>query len=224
MLEFLIGPRWFFGMDTLFETFSIIVAFLIAIFAYKIYKLTSQKKYRNFSIAFLMISMSLAFKIISNLVIFYKTVEKSFYGLFTITYTQNLDFINIIVYSLYRLLMIMAFVMILISIWRIKDKKINSVLFIFSVILVLFSYYSYLLFNLILLLILGHISYYYFDNIKKHKNKNSYLVMLSFLALFISQAMFILFRLGPDFYALGESFQLIGFLFLMIAYISILRR
>ncbi len=224
MVDFISGPRWFFGIDSLFETISILVSFLIAVFVYRIYKLTGQKKYRNFSVAFLMISAGLSFKILSNFVVFYTEVEKSFYGLFTVTYIKDLDFINIIAFFFYRLLIVGAFIIILASLLKIKDKKMLGLLTIFAFIGVVIGHDTYFIFHLILALILGIITYHYHENYKLKKSNNSLLVMLAFLFIFLSQIIFIFLIFADDLYAVGESLMLFGFLLLLAAYINILRK
>ncbi|MBI2671254.1 hypothetical protein HYX18_04745 [Candidatus Woesearchaeota archaeon] len=224
MVQFLVGPEWFYGVDTIFEVFSIIVCFLIAIFAYKTYNLTNQRKYFYFMLSFLLIAASLTFKIIANFVVFYKTVEKSFYGLFIVTYTHSFDFINTVALFLFRFLFLIAFIIILANILNIKDKKIISLLLFFSFLAVIFSTFAYFEFHLTLALIVGFISHYYFKNYSIKKRKSAFLVMMSFMAIFLSQIMFILFILDKGFYALAETLQLIGFLFLLLAYLVILKK
>lgn len=224
MVDFIAGPRWFFGIDSLFETISILVSFLIAIFVYRVYKLTGQKKYRNFSIAFLMISAGLSFKILSNFVVFYTKVEKSFYGLFTVTYIKNLDFINLMAFYFFRLLMVGAFIIILASVLRIKDRKMLGLLTIFAFIGIVLGNDTYFVFHLILALILGIITYYYYENYKLKKSNNSLLVMFAFLFIFLSQIIFIFLIFSDNLYAVGESLMLFGFLLLLTAYISILKK
>lgn len=224
MVQLLVGPEWFYGLDTLFETFSIIVSFLVAILAYKVYKLTSQKKYLNFCLAFLMIAAALSFKIISNFVVFYKTVEKSFYGLFTITYTHSFDFINLAALYLFRFLFLIAFMMILANVLNIKDKRIIALLWFFAALAVIFSNFAYFEFHLVLALIIGFISHHFFKNYSEKKRKSALLVMLSFLAIFLSQLMFIVYIYDKTFYVMAETFQLVGFLFLLLAYLIILRK
>ncbi len=224
MVELFIGPRWFLGIDTLFELISIIVSFLISLFAYKIYKLASQKKYLNFSLAFFLIAIGLFFKIISNFVVFYKTVEKTFYGLFTVTYTYSFNSINLISLFLFRFLTLTAFLMILANILKIKDKRIITLMLFFTVIATIFSNYAYFVFHLTLALILGFISFYYFKNTKIKRSRSAFMVMFSFLALFLSQILFVFFALDHGFYAFGEILQLVGFLFLLFAYISVFKK
>ncbi|MEK6974682.1 MAG: hypothetical protein AABW41_05610 [Nanoarchaeota archaeon] len=224
MVQLLVGPEWFYGLDTLFETFSIIVSFLVGVLAYKIYKLTSQKKYLNFCTAFLMIAAALSFKIISNFVVFYKTVEKTFYGLFTVTYTHSFDFINLASLYLFRVMFLIAFLIILINIYGIKDKKIISLIVFLSIVSIFFSNFTYLLFHLILALVIGFISFHYFKNYSSKKRRTALLVMLSFLAIFLSQLMFIFYVYQTGFYVLAETFQLLGFLFLLLAYVLISRK
>lgn len=224
MVNFLIGPQGFIGIDSIFEAISIIVSFLVAIFAYKVYKMTSQKKYLNFSIAFLLISLALSFKIISNFVYFYKTVEQSFYGLFTITYRYNFDFVNIIASFLYRFLMLIAFTMLLVSVLRVKDKRLVFLLMVFSFLLVILSFNSYFIFHLLLVLILGFISYHSFDNYRTKKSRGSMLVMTAFMVLLISQFVFVFQYFTDELYGIGESLLLIGFLLILTEYILILRK
>ena len=66
MLKFYFSPEWFHGIDSIFEIVSIIVALLIALYAYKIYKFSKVNKYKFFSWAFLLIAIAYIFKILTN--------------------------------------------------------------------------------------------------------------------------------------------------------------
>lgn len=224
MVELIVGPQWFLGIDTLFELISIVVSFLISLFSYKIYRFTSQRKYFIFSLAFLLIALGLSFKIVSNFVVFYQTVEKSFYGLFTITYTRSFNFINLVALFLYRFLTLTSFLMIFTNILNLREKRIITLLLFFGFIATVFSNYAYFVFHLALLLILGFISHHYFKNSKIKKSRSSFMVMVSFFTLFLSQLMYIFYAVDKGFYAFAETLQLIGFLFLLFAYISVLRK
>ena len=57
MSNFIFSPEWFYGIDSLFETFSLLITATIAIYAYRLYKFSDKKNYLYFSYAFILFSL-----------------------------------------------------------------------------------------------------------------------------------------------------------------------
>ena len=69
-------PFWFYGVDSMFEVFSLVVALLIAFFSYRVYTHTKQRNQFYFSVAFLALGVSYLFKVVSNIMV-YREVPKA---------------------------------------------------------------------------------------------------------------------------------------------------
>jgi TRAP-type C4-dicarboxylate transport system permease small subunit len=90
MVEFLFGPAWFNGTDILIDLLSVIVLFLIGLFSFRFYKINPTKKnYKQLGISFFIISLSFAFKILTNFTIYYNVIETHRVGLMALTYNET---------------------------------------------------------------------------------------------------------------------------------------
>ena len=88
------GPKWFYGVDIIFEFFSIIASLIIAFYALRLYKYTNEDKHKYFGFSFLAIAASFFIKILTNLVGYFPLIKEQtvklvsvMYNSFTITYT-----------------------------------------------------------------------------------------------------------------------------------------
>ena len=52
MIDIVFNPKWFNGIDSIFEGISVIVCILIASYSLKLYKFNKNKNFKDFSIAF----------------------------------------------------------------------------------------------------------------------------------------------------------------------------
>lgn len=224
-----VNPTWFYGIDTLFEVISLMVAFLVGYFGYKAYKLTNDKKYLYFASAFFIISVSFFIKIITNVVVEYQTVRQMVYGLLVVTMytTKRFDLLYWYGLILYKMLMISALIIIFLLSARIKDAKIALLLFYFAFLASVFSHYSYYVYHTTSAFLFAMIAYCHSKNsrIKKIKKRGSAnFVNVSFILLFLSQISFIFISVHDSFYVIGEIIQLTGYLFLLYAFILVLKK
>ncbi len=221
-----VSPTWFYGIDTLFEAISLLVAFLVGYFSYKAYKFSSEKKHLYFAYSFFVIAISFFIKILTNVVIEYQSVKQAVYGLLVVTtYTiHRLDYFYNFGVLTQKFLMLTALMAILYLNFRLKDSKLFFLLAYFILVTTLFSHYSYYVYHLTAALILGLIAFYYSKNCRIQKTKTANLVKIAFIWLFFSQLSFIFLELSSNFYVLGEILQLTGYLFLLYAFILVLKK
>ena len=62
MVNFILSPAWFIGIDAGFETVTMAVAALIALTSLKFYRLSNMKKYYYFGMAFGLLATAFATK------------------------------------------------------------------------------------------------------------------------------------------------------------------
>ncbi len=231
MLQFRFSPDWFYGIDSIFEIVSIIVALLIAFSSYKIYKFTKEAKYKYFSLSFVLIAIAYVFKILTNFTLFRQSIIEKTIGDLTYTFLaiQKSDIFLILGYLLFRFLMLIG----LIGIYLILDKqskqtevnkRIIVLLTFFAFITAMISHYYFIIFHITAALLLGFITYLFYNNCKKKCTQTSRLVSTAFLIIFISQLLFILVQFNTEFYVVAEVFQLLGFIILLITYFLVLRK
>ena len=211
----------FYGIDSLFEFLVIIVASIISLYSYKVYSMLKNKNFKYFSFAFLFIAISFIFKILSNLTILHRVEIANLNSVIVITsqfqYMRLIQFASFIIYkALYLLGALLLFFI------ATKTKKQNKIMFVYlSVLVIILSIFMNFVFYLTLVFILTFLTSYYYENYKKNRLTNSFLVFLGFLLLSISQLVLIFSSFRPIIDIFGEILMLAGFLVLLINQIKI---
>lgn len=221
-MVYVFGPTWFYGIDYIFDLVSVLVGLLISYFSYRTYRYTSQKKYFYFSASFFLVALAFIAKILATIPIYSKELRVEKVGLITVTsqIINKVTWVNQFGVSIARLVMLLAFLVLVLVSLKINDKKIIALLIYLLIISTTLVSASYIVFHITLLIMLSILFLSYRKNYLKIKSLNAKLVMCSFFVLLISQIFFIFEGLVKHFYVIGESIQLIGYLILLIAVIK----
>lgn len=223
-MTYVFGPRWFYGIDYMFDLVSVIVGFLICFFSYKAYKYTSQKKYLYFAASFFLVALGFIAKILATIPVYSKELKVETVGLLTITtdIINKVGWINALGISVARLVMLFAFLILVLVSMKIKDKKMIVLLVYLLIISTTLVSASSIVFYVTLFIMLGILFLTYRKNYLKVKSLNSKMVMYSFFLILVSQLFFIFQGLIKQFYVIGESVQLVGYLILLVAVIRLM--
>ena len=230
MVSYILGPKWFYGISTVFELISILVSLLIFYYSYRVYKYTSQKEYLYFSSSFLMIAAAFIVKILSSISIYTKELKKITIGFITVTaYSiEPVKWIQHYGFMINRFLILLAFLVLLAMAYKIKDKKIIFLLAYFMFLSSGYSQTSFFVFHTTLTLMLAILTHFYIKNYLKKKKLNAKLVAISFSIIFLSQIPlifpFIFSRFSNYFYVISETTQLMGYLFLLFTFIMLWKK
>lgn len=226
MIRFVFSPDWFLGIDSLFELVTVLVAFLIGVYSYKVYKFTKENSYKFFSYAFFLISFSYIIKILMSVSVYYPVTKIVKVGVFTfVTHTfKRLDLLYIIGFFTIRFLLLLGLIGLFMVLQKEEDRKHAFLLVYLAFISALLSNYLTNIFHVTASLILMLIFVYYYNNYLKYKSRNSFFVASSFFLIFISQIVFILMSVHPLFYVIGESVQLLGYALLLFALVLVLKK
>jgi hypothetical protein len=218
-MAYIFGPSWFYGIDYVFDLVSVIVGLLISYFSYKTYRYTSQKKYLYFASSFFLVAIAFVSKILATIPVYSKELQVETVGLVTVTsqIIKKAVWANQFGISIARLVMLVAFLILLLVALKVKDKKIIALFVYFLIISTTLVSQSYIVFHLTLLIMMGILFLNYKCNYLKKKSFNSKLVMSSFFLLLVSQIFFVFEGLVEHFYVMGESVQLLGYLTLLFA-------
>jgi len=223
-MEYIFGPRWFYGIDYIFDLVSVIVGLLITYFAYRAYKYTSQKKYFHFAASFFLVALAFVSNILRTIPVYSRELRIEKIGLITITsqVVDRVSWINQFGISIARLLMLFAFLILVLVSLKIKDKGVVVLLVYFLIISTTLVSASYIVFHIALLIMLSILFLNYRKNYLRVKTLNAKIVMYSFCALLASQLFFIFEGTSEHFYVIAVTIQLIGYLILLFAIIKIL--
>ncbi|MBU0457280.1 MAG: hypothetical protein KKD75_04010, partial [Nanoarchaeota archaeon] len=77
MFRLFLTPGWFNGYDLLFESIALVVAMLIAVYSWRVYSLNKDNKFAYFSLAFILVSLSLIFKMFTQGVLYFFPVRET---------------------------------------------------------------------------------------------------------------------------------------------------
>ncbi len=219
------SPSWFFGIDAALQLVSVVVAFVLAYASYRMYRLLKESSYLHFSLSFFLISLSYLVKIFSDLYVYNRLGEDVYpkLGIFLHEFTM-IEFVNIFGNLLHRFLLLLGFLVLIVVLLEIKDRRVITLLLYFIFIVSSFSMWSFLLFQTTLTMLAGTVAVYYvFEYIEKRKPLmlNS---LIGFSLLFMAQISFMFtFFFERRMFVLGHVLQALGFIMLFITYMLVFK-
>lgn len=226
MVRFIYSPEWFYGIDSLFELFFIVVTLLISYYAFKLFKFSKNNNYKWFSLSFLLFSLAFLFKIFTNITVYSKFFERTTTGMinllfFSINQYELFYIIGYLGFRFFILLGLIGIYMVLYKNTSLNDMVIYSWLFFLVCIL---SHYQFVFFHLTAFLLIMLIVIYYMGYYIDKKNDSSLFTLIAFIFLLFGQVFFIFTLINNFYYVLGEIMQLFGFLILLLIYIWVTRK
>ena len=216
------NPPLFYTIDTAIQVISMLIALLIVGFSYKAYRFTKDKRYYYYSVAFVLIAASFFIRALSNLIIYFNGAAQA---------KDLLPVFNLGVFA-FRILTLLAFTGIMLMTLKISNRKVISLLIIFSLIASVFSRDHYTEFYLLYIIILGFTTAQLYMNYQQKKSRLALATFGIFGILTMAQLFFLLLvidvflklNIGRLFYYAGQAFQIISYLILFYVMIRISRR
>jgi len=234
MYQLFFTPSWFNGYDLVFEGISLIVALLIAGYSWKIYCMSHENRYGYFSLAFILIGLSLALKMFTYGVLYFGSLREVVATALSPVTGTGLEFADLFYRAAFFLQMVGllgAWLLIFFVSQKSRERLHNFyevsqiTLFVYLILLISFvSNFNYTAFYLTCAVIMGlTVLNYYKNYLNTKRNNNAFLVMIAFLFVLLSNISFIFVFLWESMYVAGEVFLLIGFLMLLYAYRKVRR-
>ena len=236
MVNILFSPRWFWGIDALFESVAILATALLAFYAYRLYKFTKKSSHKYFSLSFLTLSLAFLAKVITNILLYFPSLRKNTIDFLLLKYyiLSNTNLIYAAGNLVYRFMMLLGLLGILWVIGKAREKNkllillyfISAVSFV-SIFAAATSYFIlelYPIFHITAALFLAYISYFYYDNFIKKRKNTTLGIFLSFLLIFLSQIIFIFVLVDLRIYVIAELLQLAGYFLLLYEYYTLTRK
>ncbi len=231
MLQLFSTPAWFNGWDIAFNIVSIVVALLIAGYSWRVYSFHKESKYAYFSLVFVLVAVSLIFKSFTNGVLYFTPLRDSVAAVLAPATGPGLKYADLFyrgaffvqMASMLSAWLLMFFVSQKSRARLTKFYELSQIgLFVYLILLISFvSNFRYVVFYLTSAVLLSLIVLNYYKNyLTTRCSKNSWLVMMSFVAIFIGNLFYVFVFAVPGFYALGEIFVLLGFLMLLSVYMK----
>ncbi len=231
-------PAWFAGFDLALDAVAFLITLVISSYSFRLFRLSQNRKYGYFSLAFALMSLAFLFKLVTYAIVY--SSASQVVAATTIATVAGLDGVNLSLRNLlYRFgffvqmaatlgSLLLLFLISQTSRDRLKKFYEVSQIALFSYFVVLLSIVStfkYFVFYLTSFVLLALIVLNYYQNYLRRKTRNAKLVMWAFICLFIAQFFFIFVFSADWFYFIAEIFTILGFAIIAYVYMHVgLRR
>ena len=227
-------PNWFAGFDLVLDTIALLVTILISSYGYKLFKISDDKKFAYFSLAFALMSIGFLFKLITYMVV-YSSSTRHVAAVTIITVTGMSDVgisLRDLMYRTGFFIQMAATLGSLLLLYllsqRSRDrlKKFHEVsqigLSLYFVLLIsIVSTFKYFIFYLTSIVLLALIVLHYYQNYLRKKSKSSKQVFIGFCFLLAAQPFFVFIFAANWFYFIAEVLTLVSFAMIAKVYIQV---
>ena len=225
---------WFNGLDLVFEAIGFLVAMLIAAYSWRVYKFNQENRFAYFSLAFLLVSVSLAFKIFTSGVLYYFPVRETVAQVIGSAAGPRLKYSALFyragfffqMASMLGAWLVIFFVSQKSRARLTKFYELSQIgLFVYLLLLIsVISNFKYEVFYLTCSVLLSLIVLNYYKNYLTTEKKSVFKVMTAFLFILAGNIFSVFVFLQNGSYVIGEVLILIGFLILLQTYRAVVRR
>lgn len=207
-----LSPHWFFGYDVAFELSFAIISLIVSLFAFRIYKKTSQRSVKFFSISFLLIAISYFIQSIFNFLVVSK-LNENVCRIIKIQSVAAFEYMGIITHILF-----MTIGLSILLYTTLKDKRLRMfwLLLVISLTSIFFSKNIMYMFFLISTIYLGFISWHFILNYLNNKQAKTLLIAMAFLFLLFGNFHFLISVNHQLFYVIGHILEFFAYIFILI--------
>jgi len=200
---------WIYGINIGLHVISALIAFLVSFYGNKAYNLTNERKYKFFSLAFLLLGMAQIGRAIADTVL-YQSLSA-----FPSYYTPKIDlfFLSHMAAIVLFLLGYLGFVIVY---FDIKDKLLMFLMAALTFFAAVYGYSYLVKFDIIAVMLLSILFCFGYKNYLKKKSTNSMLVLAAFGLLLVSHILYMLLELNVRFYSIGNVLQLAAYSALLL--------
>ncbi|MDO8555606.1 MAG: hypothetical protein Q7R96_00340 [Nanoarchaeota archaeon] len=220
------------GFESLIELLSLVMTFAIGYLSYKIFRLTSEKRYLHFSLSFFFITLAFLTRAFINAGIYFgrKDVIETALSI-PIVVNQPL----LIAYKAlslgYIILMLCAYLMLIILTFKIQDIRLVFMMVLFAIVSLVASYEFYVLFPIISFILLCYLVMHYYHVWQRSKKREQLNTLLGFIIIALAQVFFPLIYLsnrfaihGDEWFVIGAVVQCIGYAVLFFGLLTVLKK
>ena len=217
-------PVWFAGFDLALDTVAFLIALVISSYSFKLFRLSSNRKFGYFSLAFGLMSIGLLFKLATYAVIYSSTSQ--FVAATTIEVVTGMNGVDLSMRNLlYRFgffVQMAATLGSLLLLYLVSQKsrdrlkqfyEISQIsLFTYFVLFVsVVATFKFFVFYLTSMILLALIVLNYYQNYLQKRSTNSWRVLVAFSCLLCAQLFFVLIMASSWSYFVAEILTIISF-------------
>ncbi|MAG60391.1 hypothetical protein CL619_01260 [archaeon] len=233
-------PTWFAGFDLVLDTIALIITLIISSYSYKLFKLSSNRKFGYFSLAFALMSLAFLFKLATYTVVYFST-SRALAGATVVAVTglTGLETVNVslrdLIYRFGFFVQMASTLGALLLLYLVSQKSRDRLkkfyevsqitLFTYFVILIsIVATFKYTVFYLTSFVLLALIVLNYYQNYLHKKTTNSKRVLTAFICLFLAQLFFVFIFAANWFYFIAEILTLASFAIIAYVYMQVSRK
>jgi hypothetical protein len=220
MADIYFVPNWFLGYDMLFELAFAIIALIVALYAFKIYKLSGQKQSRLFGISFLFVSLSYFLQSLLNFLI----VTKLNTNVCQALRISSVELLNTFGIYMHIIFFLAGLVILTYMTLKIRSPKTLSLLFILTFLFLLLGSNRHYLFYVLSSILFIYIVIHYLVNYLKQKHYNTLLVLVAFIFLLFGSIHFIFSVNHGLYYVIGHFLEFFAYLLILINLILVVKK
>ncbi|MBN1646293.1 hypothetical protein JW868_04610 [Candidatus Woesearchaeota archaeon] len=193
----------------------------ISFFSYRVNKLVRQNQLKQFSIAFLSICLGYVMQIIQLMFV----DPRMMFGMGGMRRLMHgMISWELILLNAHAILMMIGLVLLVYTTIKAQKPRILVLLVLITLVPVLFTPNSVFTFHLLATILTLFIAYHYYENYRKHKQKQTALVFLGFTFLFFAHFLLVFSLRDPLSFTIGRTLELIGYLLLLTNLTLVLRK
>jgi hypothetical protein len=213
-------PQWFMGLDGMVQLVVAIIALILGLYAFKIYRLSGKKRSLHFGLGFLFISISYLVWAVLNMAV----ISNASRILCKETHICIIDILIDVSVYIYMLLFMIGLLLLTYSILKRKSIETYSLLFVIIILVLLFSKKVLFFFYLLSTILLLYLVFHHLRNYFTHKNPKVLIAGSAFFLLSIASLEFI-FGLTDGFnYTAGNILTLAAFLLIIYNFLLVLKK
>jgi len=215
-----LAPTWFYGFDVGFELSFAVISLVISLFAFNIYRKTSQRPVKLFGISFFLISLSYFIQSILNFLIV-SSLNENVCNMMKVMSVSVFEYLGILTHIIF-----MTFGLSILFYATLKDKRLRILWFLMIVSLsaILFSRNTLYMFFLISTIYLVFISWHFILNYLKNKQAKTLLVAAAFVFLLFGSFHFLISVNHQLFYVIGHILEFFAYAFILINFYLVQRQ
>lgn len=199
-------PAWFLGFDTAMQLIFGMVTLLVAAVAFRIYRISSERTIRHFSIAFLLLALSYGFWALLTL-----ELVKQLNSELSILSLENLAIVWIVGHYAHMLLFVSGLALLVYATLGVKNGGVYYLLFGLSATAIAASLQKLVTFRIVSMFLLSILAYTYYWEYRKRRNLKTLAVCVAFTLLFVSSINLIFAQQHSLAYVAGHVLQLVAY-------------
>lgn len=218
MSHLYVVPHWFFGFDIAMELVFAIIALILAIFTYKVYRASEEREVKLFGISFSLISLSYFVWAWMNYYILHEATEK----IMDISVMRLLS-INYIGTLIHMILFTLGILTLAYSTLDFKSGRTYYIIAGLSLVALVSSSLPWITYQILVIFLLSAIVYHYALDHSCYKNKKARLTFIAFLLLTLSRIDFLFTLRSGTAYIIGHILELSAYVLILLGIVHTIK-